>query len=776
MNARIDPAALSAGVNYARREDHALVTGHGRYTADHSYPGMLHAFVIRSMHAHARIARADFSAVAKAPGVVWVMTADDVQALGAKDFPNAVAVEDINGQPQKVVRMPVLAKHTVHFVGQPIAMVLAESAGLAQDAAELVEIDYEPLEAVASVDAALSPGAVQLHEAAPGNLSARFANGDRAAAEAAFKAAKHVSRVRVASQRLIGMPMEPRAVVVLHDDATGRTRVHTPTQGILGMLGLLSATTGIPPAELEVSTQDVGGSFGLRGTPYSEHVCLVQAARKLKRPLRWVGSRSEVFLSDWHGRALTLDAQVALDADGRILAMRFNDQTDVGAYNCYFSTFIGAKNLSVTMGGVYKVPVLYMESDIVFTNTVPISAYRGAGRPDIAYAVERLIDFAAHEHGFDPVALRRLNFIPLADFPYRTANGTLYDTCDCAQVMDRAMKLSDYTGFAKRRAESEQRGKLRGIGMATYLEISGAGAVPKDQVQGEFSDAGVFHVYGVTGASGQGHETSFATIIDSTLGLPATQVRYFAGDPSRSMVGNGTGGSRTLYGAGSAIKDLCLKIIAQAKPLVAQIWGCAPEAVSFAKGHWQHTTEAGKSLPMTEFLNRLKPAELKTLQAMGEAQSGSTFPNGCHVAEVEIDPRSGVTEVVNYTAIDDLGTVISPQLVEGQVHGGVVQGWGQAFCEEVVYDSSGQLLSGSLMDYAMPRLGCMPVMQRETLAVPTTLNLLGAKGVGESGCTGSLPALANAMMSALRPLGIHAMDMPYTSAKVWAAIEGAKGA
>jgi carbon-monoxide dehydrogenase large subunit len=446
----------------------------------------------------------------------------------------------------------------------------------------------------------------------------------------------------------------------------------------------------------------------------------------------------------------------------------------VGAYNCYFSTFIGAKNLSVTMGGVYKVPALYMESDIVFTNTVPISAYRGAGRPDIAYAVERLIDYAAHEHGFDPVALRRRNFIPLADFPYRTANGTLYDTCDCAQVMDRALLLSDYAGFAKRRAESEQRGKLRGIGLATYLEISGAGAVPKDQVQGEFADDATLAVYGVTGASGQGHETSFAQIIETTLGLPATQVRYHAGDPSRSMVGNGTGGSRTLYGAGSAIKDLCVKIIALAKPLAAQALGCTANDVNFAQGQWQHAGNASKTLSMTAFLKGLTSAQLKTLQAMGEAQSGSTFPNGCHVAEVEIDPRSGVTEVVNYTAIDDLGTVISPQLVEGQVHGGVIQGWGQAFCEDVVYDSSGQLLSGSLMDYAMPRLGCMPVMQRETLAVPTTLNLLGAKGVGESGCTGSLPSLANAMMSALRPLGIHAMDMPFTSAKVWAAITAAK--
>ena len=774
--ATLDALALSPSVRYARREDHALVTGQGRYTADHRYPGMLHACMIRSTYAHARITALDLAAVRQAPGVQAVLTADDVAAFGARELPNFMAVKDLDGQPQKQVRMPVLARDEVHFVGQPLAMVLADSADLAQDAAELAQIDYEALDAVATVDAALAPAAPQVHAGVPGNLSARFADGDRVAVDAAFQAARHVSRVRVNSQRLIGMPMEPRAVVVWHDPASGITRVHTPTQGMLGMKAALAALTGLPPEQLEIATQDVGGSFGLRGGPYSEHALLVLAARKLGRPVSWVGSRAEVFQSDWHGRALSLDGEVALDADGRILAIRFHDQADLGAFNCYFSSLIGSRNLSVTMGGVYKVPALYMESELVFTHTVPVSAYRGAGRPDIAYAVERLIDHAAHEHGFDPVALRRLNFIPPGDFPYRTANGTLYDHCDFARVLDRALALSGYAGFAARRAESQARGQLRGIGLACYLEASAAGAAAMDQVQGEFSADGVLQIYGVTGSSGQGHETSFAHIIEAHLGLPAQQVRYHAGDAGRSLVGNGTGGSRTLYGAGSAVMDLCQRLVALARPLLAARWGCALDALQLSDGQWQQAGEAGRRLSMVDLLASLDAAQLAALRATGEAKSGATFPNGCHVAEVEIDPRSGVTTLLNYVAVDDLGTVISPQLVEGQVHGGVVQGWGQAFCERVVYDEGGQLLSGSLMDYAMPHLGCVPVMLRETVDVHTDLNLLGAKGVGESGCSGSLPALANAVIGALRPLGIQAMDMPFTGARVWAAIEAARGA
>jgi carbon-monoxide dehydrogenase large subunit len=761
-----------AGVAYARTEDHRLITGQGQYTADVHYPGTLHLHVIRSMHAHARIVRMDLSAVAAAPGVRWVMTADDIDQHGGQDLPNAVSVKDRHGEAQRVARMPVLARGRVRFVGQPIAFVIADSAYQAQDAAELADIEFDSLPAASTVDAALSAGAPVLHDASPDNLSAEFEAGDRAAVEAAFAQATHTSTLRVASQRLIPAPMEPRAVVALYDESQDRTRVHTPTQGILGMLGFLSQATGMPADKFEILTIDVGGSFGIRGGAFSEHVGVVIAARVLKRPVRWVGSRSEVFTSDWHGRGLVLEGSVALDAQGKILAIRFHDQVDLGAYNAYMSTFIGTRNLSVTMGGVYKVPALYMRSDLVYTNATPVSAYRGAGRPDIAYAIERLMDYAAHEHGFDPVALRRLNFIPPAEFPYKTANGTVYDTCECERVMDRALELSDYAGFDKRRQDAQARGKLRGIGMATYLEASGAGGAPKDQVQGEFDDQGVLHVYGVTGASGQGHETSFASIIETELGLSADRVRYRAGDPARSLIGNGTGGSRTLYGAGSAIKNLCQNIRQQAVHAIARLWQCDAHEVSFEQGAWLRQGSAQR-IDFASLWPQLTPEQRQALNVLGEAQSGSTFPNGTHVAEVEIDPATGITEVVSYWAVDDLGRVISPHLVRGQVHGGVVQGWGQAFCEQVVYDEQGQLLSGSFSDYAMPRLGCMPTIRNETIQVDTQLNLLGSKGVGESGCTGSMPALANAVMSALRPFGVPAMDMPFTAAKVWQALHPA---
>jgi carbon-monoxide dehydrogenase large subunit len=525
---------------------------------------------------------------------------------------------------------------------------------------------------------------------------------------------------------------------------------------LLGLLGHLSAVTGIGVEHLQVDTQDVGGSFGVRIGPFSEHAVMVMAARQLKRPLRWVATRSEVFLSDWHGRALTLNGSIALDAQGKILAIRYHDQVDLGAFNAYMSSFIGTRNLSVTMGGVYQVPALYMRSDLVYTNTTPVSAYRGAGRPDIAFAIERLVDHAAHEHGFDPVQLRRTNFIAPEAFPYKTANGTLYDRCEFDRVLTRALELSDYAGFPQRKAEALSRGKLRGIGLASYLEASGAGNAPKDQVQGRFNAQGQLEVHAVTGASGQGHETSFSQIIQGELGLPAELVRYRAGTvDSKKLVGNGTGGSRTLYGAGSAILSLAQQLKAKVTALRTEL-GLQPQVEDWAG-----------------WIAGLSQAQREQLSAMGEASSGSTFPNGCHVAEIEIDPQTGITQVVQYWAVDDLGKVISPDLVRGQVHGGVIQGWGQAFCEQVVYDEQGQLVTGSFMDYAMPRLGDMPVIRNETVEVATGLNALGSKGVGESGCTGSLPALSNAMMSVLRAHGVTGMDMPFTPAKVWAVLNPA---
>jgi len=743
-----------------RKEDRRLITGTGAFTADPVEAGTLHACLVRSVHAHARF-KADWSAVRRAPGVRSVLTAKEVLEAGFGPLPNVVSVKNVRGQPQVVSRMPILPLDTVHFVGQPMAMVLADTAAQAADAAEQADIDYDSLPCVVTYEDATAPGAVQLHADAPRNTSVVFENGDKAAVEAAFAAAAFRSELKVVSQRLIPAPMEPRAVQAWHEAATGLTHVRTPTQGVSGMLTFLSAITGWPMDSIRLHTQDVGGSFGLRGTAAPEHALLMLAARQLGRPVRWVSSRSETFLSDWHGRALTLRGHIALDAQGRILALRFENQVDAGAFNVYYSTHIGARNLSITMGGVYKVPALYMQSHIFYTNTVPVSAYRGAGRPDISYAIERLVDHAAHQHGFDPVALRRRNFIAPAEFPYTTANGTVYDNGDFSRVMDEVLARSDAAGAARRREEARSRGRLWGRGLAYYLESSGPGSAAKDQVRGRIDNGGLI-LHAISGASGQGHETSFAQIVEREIGVPAERVRFMAGEVGRDLIGNTTGGSRTLYGLGSAIMDLCRQLMDAGREDVAAQWGCEVAQVSIEAGTWRH---GQRQLRFADWMTQ--PAA-QGREVIGQASSGATFPNGCHVAEVEVDPQTGHCEVVGYWAADDVGQVISPAQLLGQVHGGVVQGLGQAFGEEAVYDrQTGQLLTGSFMDYAMPRAGLLRAMHHQSVPVPTQLNKLGAKGVGESGCSGSLPAVANAVVDALRPMGIESIDMPFTPAKLW---------
>jgi carbon-monoxide dehydrogenase large subunit len=772
---------VSGEFHMARQEDLRLIQGKGHFTADTHYEGQLHMHVIRSVHGHAKIKRLNLEAVKSAPGVVCVLTADDLAAHGGVELPHPVSLTSPQGVAQHVNKMPLLAKDRVRFVGQPIAFVVANSAFEAQNASELADIDFEELQAVASVHDAIQPGAPLLHDNAPGNVSVDFESGDRAKVEAAFANAAHVSTVQVNSQRLIGFPMEPRAVVAVYDAKTGRTRVHTPSQGLNNMLGFLTQASGYKVEELEIVTQDVGGSFGLRTAAYPEHVGVMVASKLTGKPVKWVATRSETILSDWHGRGLSLQGSIALDLEGRILAIRFEDWVDSGAFNAYMSSFIGSRNLSITMGGVYQVPALYMHSTFVYTNTVPISAYRGAGRPDIAYGIERLIDFACHEHGFDPVQLRKKNFIPTERFPYTTANGYVYDYCDFEQVLDQALELADYKGFKVRKEASKAKGLLRGIGISTYVEASGAGTAQKDQVLGEINAQGQLVISGVTGPSGQGHETSFAKIVENELGLESEHVKYQAGLAGMPLIGNGTGGSRSLYGAGSAIKNLCALLKGKLSKILSSHWGvplesvhlsdeaqwmCAQPLGSAATGAWAQPT-----LSTHQVLKALSEEQRTALRVVGEAQSGSTFPNGCHVAELEIDPQTGVTEIVGYVSVDELGVVISPELVKGQVHGGVVQGLGQAFYEQAVYDSQAQLLTGSLMDYALPRADALKDLTHGTVELQTQLNLLGAKGVGESGCTGSLPAVANAMMDALRPFGVNALDMPFTSAKVWEAIQ-----
>jgi carbon-monoxide dehydrogenase large subunit len=517
-----------------------------------------------------------------------------------------------------------------------------------------------------------------------------------------------------------------------------------------------------------VITELVGGSFGIRSYSYAEHVATMLAAQKLGAPVKWVATRSEIFLSDNHGRGLTMTAELALDREGRFLALRFDDRADLGAFSTPFGPQIGSRNITVTMGGVYRIPAMYAFTRCAYSNAVPMSAYRGAGRPDIACAIERVVDCAAAEHGFDPAELRRRNFIPPQAMPYKTANGTTYDCGEFEAVMDKALLLADWKGFPARRERSKREGKVRGIGMSTFLEISAPGLAPKDQAHARFDKSGDLHVYTVSQSTGQGHETAFARILREYLGTDE-HVRFHEGDPDIAVVGNGTGGSRSLYGAGSAVKLLGPKLIETAKPHAAAALGAE---VEYKNGRF---LAGGKSVGFFELAKKLAGPSPHPMDCVAEGSFGATFPNGCHVAEVEIDPETGVVEVVNYATVDDIGTVVDHTSVEGQVHGGVLQGVGQVLAEHAIYDQdTGQLLAGSFMDYPMPRADWMRAIVCDEHAVPTKANALGSKGVGESGTSGALGATLNAVSDALRPLGIKDLDMPVTPDKVWRALRGAR--
>jgi carbon-monoxide dehydrogenase large subunit len=585
------------------------------------------------------------------------------------------------------------------------------------------------------------------------------------------------------SQRLVGNPIEPRAFLAAWDAQTGSFTVHTPSQGMNGMRAQLADIVGLPREKVRVVTQDVGGSFGVRSFAYAEHVAVMLAAKRLGRPVKWVATRSELFLSENHGRALTLAGELALDRNGKFLALRFDDSADIGAYATPFGPQIGTRNITITMGGVYRIPAMYAHTRVAYSNAAPVSAYRGAGRPDIAYAIERLVDHAAAEHGFDPVALRRANFVPAEAMPYKTANGTTYDCGEFEAVMDKALELADWQGFGARRERAARAGRLRGIGLATFLEISAPGAAPKDQVFARFDRGGTLNLYAVSQSSGQGHETTFVHIVTEALGVTGESIRFHEGDPDIAVVGNGTGGSRSLLGAGSAFKLLGPKLIETAKPHAAAELGADAAALEYRDGAFR---SGGGRIGLFELARKLaaQAAEASPhphlrphphpMDCAAECSFGPTFPNGCHIAEVEIDPATGEVDIVAYSTADDAGNVIDHASVEGQVHGGVMQGIGQVMGEQAVYDrETGQLLTGSFVDYAMPRADWMRGMRCSEHPVPTKSNALGAKGVGESGTSGALPAVMNAILCAVRAAGVRDLDMPVTPERLWRAIRAA---
>jgi carbon-monoxide dehydrogenase large subunit len=751
-----------------RREDFRLVTGQGRYTADWNLPDQLHAVFLRADRAHAEIVSLDSSRALAHPGVKAVLTGEDARAAGFKSLPNIVNYPGKDGQELRKPFHPVLAMGRVRYVGEPVAMIVADTAAIAEDARELVDIDYRDLPAVASFEDAVTEGAPQLHSEAPGNLAFEFESGDAATVDEAFGRAKFVSRVKVDSQRLVGNALEPRACLVNFDASSGVYTIHVPLQGVGGMKGQIAHVSGVDKDKLVLVAQDVGGSFGVRGGAYPEYFATMMAAKKLGRPVRWVATRTETFMSDHQGRALSLTGELALDADGKFLAVRWDDRADLGAYGAPFGSFIATKNLTVTMGGVYRIPAMYARVRLAYSNTVPISAYRGAGRPDIAYAVERLVDYAAHEHGFDPIELRRRNFVPRDAMPYKTANAGTYDSGDFEAVMDDALQRADWRGFGARKAAAERAGRIRGIGIATYLEAGGGGAAPKDQVAVEFDTDGAMTLFAVTQSSGQGHETVFPQIVAAELGVDAGSIRFHPRPPAAELVGNGTGGSRGVLGTGSAFKTLGQKLIEVAKPHAAQKLRAAVDELRYSEGRFH---AGDRSIGFTDLARELAGPKPHPLTTTAEGIYGATYPNGCHVAEVEIDPETGTATIERYIAVDDLGTVINPTLVEGQVHGGVVQGAGQVFGEHAVYDrETGQLVTASFADYFMPHSDLLKHIEVHEHAVPTQQNALGAKGVGEAGCSGSLPALANATVDALRSRGIAHLDMPYSPARIWEAL------
>ena len=746
-----------------RREDDRLLTGGGRYTADWNLPGQLYGYFLRSDRAHAEIL--SFKIPEDFPGVKAILTGEDTADL--KTPPPMVRYPGKGGSTIKVPHREVIARSRVRYVGQEVALVVATSPAAAQDAAEAIEIGYRDLPAVVEARAALEAGAPQLHDEIPGNLSFDYVYGDERATEAAFARAAHVTRLTLDSTRVSGTPMEPKACLVAYDARTESFDVYTSTQGLALMLPNFVAITGVPAEKIRIHARDVGGGFGIRSQAYPEYCALMLAARKVGKPVKWVGSRFETIVSDHHGRAAHLEGELALERDGRFLGLRVRWVVNVGAYLSQPGPLINTLNPASHAINVYRIPALYGRHLLALTNTTSTTAYRGAGRPNVAYLVERLVDEAARELDIDRTELRRINFIPKQAFPYKTPVGSTYDSGDPAGEFEAALEKSDWDGFESRRKESMRNRKLRGIGCAVFCEPSGAAALPKEEAMIRFGSTGNATLHVMAGPSGQGHETVLPEVVGEILGLPPEEITLRASDPSGpALMGAGTVGSRSMMSHGGALAATAKEVIRKAFDLAAKELEVSSSDLEFNDGRFR-VKGTDVSMPFREVARRYGPE----LDTKGSIPTPTAYPGGAHVAEVEIDRDTGEVEVVRYVAVDDCGRVLNHVLLDGQLHGGIVQGLGQALAEHCVYDkASGQLLTGSFMDYAMPRAEIMTRVELHDHSVPSPSNPLGVKGAGEAGTTGALPAVANAVIDALRPLGIHHLDFPFSSARIWKAM------
>ena len=757
-----------------RMEDPKLLRGRGLYSDDIKLPGQAHAVMVRSRVAHGTIRGIDAEEARRMPGVLGIYTAADLAALGPIKPMQTVPMRD--GSAMRAPPRPALARERVRFLGEAVAFVVAETQAQAKDAAEAVAPDIEPLPVVTTPAAAAAPGAPQLHAEAPGNVALDYHYGDAAAVDAAFAKAAHVTRLKLLSNRIVVNAMEPRSAVALYAAADGRFTLHLGCQGVFGMRNMLKDILGVPAEKVHVLTENVGGSFGMKSSVFPEYVCLLHAARALGRPVKWTDERSESFLSDHHGRDHEMNGELALDKDGNFLAVRLTGFGNAGAFSVAVLPF--SINAVKNVVSIYKTPLVEVSTKGVLTNTTPTGAYRGAGRPEGNYYMERLIDTAAAELGIDRVELRRRNHIRPEAMPYKAASAQLYDSGEFTAVLDKALALADWQGFDRRKAESRARGKLRGRGIGSYLEVT---APPGKEMGGlRFEADGTVTMITGTLDYGQGHASPLAQVIVDRLGIPFERLRLLQGDSDQLVVGGGTGGSRSAMASGKALVEASRQVIERGKQIAGFLLEAAAADIEFGRGRF---TIAGtdRSIGLLELAQQLRsgvklPPELPQSLDIGLATDSppSAFPNGCHIAEVEVDPDTGTVAVVRYAMVNDFGTLLNPLLAEGQAHGGIVQGIGQALMERTYYDAEGQLLSGTYMDYAMPRADSAPMFDFQSHPVPATTNPLGVKGCGEAGCAGSLPSVMNAVIDALSPLGIRHIDMPATPERIWRAIAEAK--
>ena len=765
-----------------RVEDTRLLRGDGCYTADITPLGALYGVVVRSPHAAARLVSIETKTARQAvPGVLAIYTGSNLEADGLGPIPCAVPLNNRDGTDRLDPKRPALTQHAVRYVGDPVAFVVAETIDAARDAAEAIEIEYEILPSVSGIRAATQSDAPLVWPAASGNICFDWEVGDKGQVDALFRSAAHVTRIEIVNNRVVPSSMEARVALADYDSAAGRWTLHTNTQGVWLLKGMLAeAIFKVEPERFRVVTNDVGGGFGMKLFLYPEHVLVCYAAQRLGRPVKWTSDRSEAFISDTHGRDNLTVGEIAVDANGKVLALRSRNMANMGAYLSNFAPAIPTIAGSKVLASVYGFQAVYLHVIGVFTNTVPVDAYRGAGRPESNYLVERLMDAAARELGQDPVSFRRANMVPPSAMPFRSAMGEVYDSGHFAEVLGAGLTKIDHGNFASRRSAAAKQGKLRGLGVAYYVESTMGD--PTERAEIRFRQDGDVEVLVGTQSTGQGHETAYTQLISEQLGVAHERIHVRQGDSDAIPTGGGTGGSRSLYSEGQAILVTSKSVIEKGTQAASEALEAAPGDIAFEDGTFSVAGTDRRidilALAVRQ-IERVAAGERATLLDAAETAEvpTHTFPNGCHLAEVEIDSETGFVDLVRYAVCDDMGRTLNPMIVRGQAHGGVAQGVGQALFERAAYDpESGQLLAGSFMDYALPRAADLPDIEVELIEIPCLSNPLGVKGAGEAGAVGSPPAVINAVLDALASRGVKHLDMPATPESVWRALASAEAA